>query len=346
MLLLSWWRHWSWIGVDLFFVLSGFLVSGLLFKEYERTGAIQPWRFLIRRGFKIYPGFYLLLLFTIVIELFILNNFPEDGWSRVFVEAIYIQNYVPGLFDHTWSLAIEEHFYIALVMLFFWRLRRPRPFDGLPRFILLCCGLALVMRVMTASLIWPFENRVHHLPTHLRFDSLLYGVLLSYAYSFHRERLTAWIRHWRVPIFLSSFVFIAPMLVLIAEQSRFVETIGFTLLAIAFTEWTALVLCCDGRFHAVFIRAFRWLTPIGVASYSIYLCHVPMAVWGIPLVGEGLRIPLSYSLALLVYFGGSIASGFLMARFIEFPCLRLRDRYFPSMLSGVLSCKFVEYSSP
>src|SRR5450631_3793520 len=54
------------IGVDLFFVLSGFLVSGLLFSEYKKHGTIKPGRFLIRRGFKIYPQFYLLAAITLV----------------------------------------------------------------------------------------------------------------------------------------------------------------------------------------------------------------------------------------------------------------------------------------
>ena len=54
----------GWVGVDLFFVLSGFLVSGLIFKEYDTYGTFDPWRFLIRRGFKIYPTLYLFLGLT------------------------------------------------------------------------------------------------------------------------------------------------------------------------------------------------------------------------------------------------------------------------------------------
>ncbi len=57
--------HLGWVGVDLFFVLSGFLVSGLLFREYQQDGQLLPGRFLIRRGFKIYPQFYLLVVVTI-----------------------------------------------------------------------------------------------------------------------------------------------------------------------------------------------------------------------------------------------------------------------------------------
>ena len=63
------WSQIGWVGVDLFFVLSGFLVSGLLFNEYKKHGQIRLGRFLIRRGFKIYPAFYFLILVTIAIRL-------------------------------------------------------------------------------------------------------------------------------------------------------------------------------------------------------------------------------------------------------------------------------------
>src|SRR3954462_14107971 len=56
----------GWVGVDLFFVLSGFLVSGILFRQYQRDGHIRPIQFLIRRGFKIYPAFWALILVTLV----------------------------------------------------------------------------------------------------------------------------------------------------------------------------------------------------------------------------------------------------------------------------------------
>src|SRR3954471_20438531 len=70
----------GWIGVDLFFVLSGFLVSGLLFAEYKKFGDIHPVRFLIRRGFKIYPLFYLSILITSVYYLaFVSDNLNAKG---------------------------------------------------------------------------------------------------------------------------------------------------------------------------------------------------------------------------------------------------------------------------
>src|ERR1700758_1823216 len=65
------WGRLGWIGVDLFFVLSGFLISGLLFQEYKATESINLLRFLIRRGLKIYPSFYLLIVSAGILSLFL-----------------------------------------------------------------------------------------------------------------------------------------------------------------------------------------------------------------------------------------------------------------------------------
>src|SRR5262249_60135649 len=101
----------GWMGVDLFFVLSGFLVSGVLFREYQRHQGLQVGRFLARRGFKIYPGFYLLLLATWAMGA---SAGPRGAITtpQLLREAFYLQSYVPGFWSHTWSLAVEEHFYL------------------------------------------------------------------------------------------------------------------------------------------------------------------------------------------------------------------------------------------
>ncbi|MBK9638567.1 MAG: acyltransferase [Bacteroidetes bacterium] len=106
----------GWIGVDLFFVLSGFLVSGLLFKEFKITNSVNYLNFLIRRGFKIYPVFYLFITFTILWKIKI--HSPLE--LRCLVgEIFFLQNYVGNMWSHTWSLAVEEHFYLLLTLLIF-----------------------------------------------------------------------------------------------------------------------------------------------------------------------------------------------------------------------------------
>ena len=85
------WATGGWIGVDLFFVLSGFLVSGLLFREYIRDQKVDLRRFLIRRGFKIYPAFYALLLFTIFVRI---ATDQSIGIRSLLGELLFLQNYL------------------------------------------------------------------------------------------------------------------------------------------------------------------------------------------------------------------------------------------------------------
>src|SRR5437016_4189274 len=120
-------REAGWIGVDIFFVLSGFLVSGLLFEELSARGTVSPGRFLIRRGFKIYPAFWAMILVTVV-GLWL--HGAGISLKTLCSELFYFQNYYlpaagpAGFWGHTWTLAVEEHFYFLLAGLFLFLKRR------------------------------------------------------------------------------------------------------------------------------------------------------------------------------------------------------------------------------
>jgi peptidoglycan/LPS O-acetylase OafA/YrhL len=160
------WIRGGWIGVDLFFVLSGFLVSGLLFREYDRFGKIDAKRFLIRRGFKIYPPFWLLILTTVVLSL--LRGKEVEG-QRVAAELLFVQNYLPGVWIHTWSLAVEEHFYILLAFgfLLLAKFGKKDPFSATPVFFAGIAVLCLALRFAAASR-HSYDYTLHLFPSHLR----------------------------------------------------------------------------------------------------------------------------------------------------------------------------------
>jgi peptidoglycan/LPS O-acetylase OafA/YrhL len=86
----------GWTGVDLFFVLSGFLISGLLFVEWRRDGRIQVGRFLIRRGFKIYPSFYVFLVVAGLAAHFFARNMTSTVVEYLH-EIFFVQNYFSGV---------------------------------------------------------------------------------------------------------------------------------------------------------------------------------------------------------------------------------------------------------
>jgi peptidoglycan/LPS O-acetylase OafA/YrhL len=111
------WARLGGSGVDLFFVLSGFLVGGLLFSEMKASGALDVKRFLIRRAFKIWPSYYLFLIAALAIY-WVEGRGTLAGLSlRILPGVFHLQNYLGSPFPHTWSLAVEEHFYLALPIL-------------------------------------------------------------------------------------------------------------------------------------------------------------------------------------------------------------------------------------
>lgn len=322
------WQRIGWIGVDLFFVLSGFLVGGLLFHEHRRHGDVQAWRFLARRGCKIYPGFVALLLYS----AWFAAPQPTSAWWH---EALFVQNYLtPRIWNHTWSLAVEEHFYIGLALVLAMATRRRRGTADLrrtPHAIAGLCGLALAMRCAT----WCWQPADHLLfPTHLRLDALGLGVGIAYAWHQHRERTMQWTRDHRFALRVVAAVLLVPCCTLCIEGNAFLNTVGLTANAAAFGAVLLLTLARpDGAASAATESAAR----IGRDSYSIYLWHMPIAElvrWHVTPWADPMP-------ALACYLVGSIAIGLLAARIIERPFLAWRDRRLPHRApSGLLtSCR-------
>ena len=157
----------GWIGVELFFVLSGFLVSGLIFDEYEKSKKFDGKLFLIRRGFKIYPGFWIFILCSILYQHFFFGNIY---WDVALRQLLFIQNYFPKS-DHTWSLAIEEHFYFLIVILFLLIIR----YSKNPPKVILTGSIIIIIYgivVKAAMFFWhpQYSEHTHLFPTHLRID--------------------------------------------------------------------------------------------------------------------------------------------------------------------------------
>lgn len=315
----------GWIGVDLFFVLSGFLVSGLVFDEVRRTGTFCPWRFLVRRGFKIYPSFYALILVSAV-------HMHYAGWgmSRMqhLAEIFFFQSYHEGLWPHTWSLAVEEHFYFLLVAAVVVVLGARLRFTW-KRLQVIAIGVfvaCLFLRVLAAQ--DPEAGiRIKLFATHLRLDSMMAGVLLAawYRYrplSFHLTFVTRSRYLW--PVLL---VAMTPALVLEVEDP-IVTTIGFTGLWIAGGIAVGLAVAPpSATTGSLFTPVLRMLAWIGGISYTIYLWHMFVLVGQNGIIGT-----TGWTLGefdLLVYMAMSIGVGWVAAICIERPFLTIRERLFP-----------------
>ena len=323
------WSTFGGFGVDLFFVLSGFLISGLLFVEYQRTGDIRLARFFSRRALKLYPSFYLLLLVTLLYGYFWRVPFSAQA---LLGEAVLTQNYIGAIWGHTWSLAVEEHFYLLLPLLLAFLVRRGRgsadPFRPLPYIFLGVAAVCLALRSWNTASLAGFDHKTTYQPSHLRFDSLLYGVFLSYFHHFRPDALNRIMSDpWRSPVSLLSVICLAPALFL-PWDDPVVYTLGFTLLYIGFGTMIPLALYKPtNQKVSPPGRGLRGVAYMGVYSYTLYLWHVPLAQvfawlssrWG------GVNQYLLHA----IYFATCIAVGVLTSKLLERPVLRIRERLFP-----------------
>ena len=281
------WHQVGWTGVDLFFVLSGFLVSGLLFTEYQKHGALRIGRFLIRRGFKIYPPFYVFLGATLLVEAW-RSGLTGEVSRQLAAEAVYLQGYVARFWSHTWSLAVEEHFYVLLPLVLLALVRRRGSLERSFRALALIVGATALAAFILRVLGWASYQKdygTYLYSTHLRLDSLAWGVLVSYLYHFRRAQLLAVLQRRGVVIAVASVALIAlPFFMAPDAGSLFI----FGLLFLAW-GFVGLMLCALARPVGLPLRLpesvgtplAHLLGVIGFYSYSIYLWHLPVREWGI-----------------------------------------------------------------
>ena len=319
----------GWAGVDLFFVLSGFLISGLLFAEYKKTGGVRFRRFAVRRALKLYPAFYALVLLTVAARLashreaaaLVLRGFLSD--------VFFFQSYSPGTYVHFWSLSVEEHFYILLPVTLYFLMRRRRtgdsdPFRFLPWLFALVAVLELGLRLWNGYHV-PFNQQSHLERSHLRMDSLLFGVLLSYWSNFHGKRFWSFARAAYPLLFAAGALLVAPIFFL-DHLDRWMYTYGFTLLYLGFGALLVAMLSLNVEAAPQAVRwGFRIVAYIGTFSYSIYLWHL---AWLHALMHSNITA-LPYA-GVAAYFVGAIAVGIVTSKLVEMPVLRLRERLFPS----------------
>lgn len=325
------WEQVGWIGVDLFFVLSGFLVSGLLFKEYQSSGKINLRLFLIRRGFKIYPAYYLLILCTIVFYFFVLNHTLSA--KVVWVQLLFLQNYSFLLWGHTWSLAVEEHFYflIGLFLLICSKKKLSDPFKVLTGaffFVAIACLMMRLLNFFYGNGL--YAHTTHLFPTHLRIDSLMFGVYLSYLHHFHFLKIKQFITSFKDKIIFISCLLILPVLLFELEKTPFIYTFGLTMLYVGFGGMLMVFLYCVRLEGGI----FDLLAKIGFNSYSIYIWHIPIVQWVVsPMVhftGTG-NFGLIFLMVLYLFLAVSL--GIVMARLVEIPFLNYRDKAFSSVIN-------------
>ena len=373
------WMRVGWSGVDLFFVLSGFLVSGLIFAEFKRTRQVNIRRFVIRRGFKIWPPYLIYVGFVGCWLAWKRRAGANDGtvWHQLWPNLFHVQNYFHTPRIHTWSLAVEEHFYLAVALGFWWWLSRTRATKGAEASILtgdnarvgaairredsadasdrgvnplrrsaeplrgfpwLVAGLVGVLAIVRSVAFLRAGPDVNLYATHLRFDGLLIGTVLAYFTHFRPEALAPLLRH-PVTLIGAGILCALPVLVLPPETNVWTAGLGLTGMYVGYglflLGWLNLPVRTRWGKRLFETRPAVWLGTVGFYSYSIYLWHVDLAqtpmhklvLWA---GTRGISPGVIYLVSTALYVALAVATGSVMARLIELPTLKLRDRLFPA----------------
>ncbi len=313
----------AFIGVDLFFVLSGFLITALLLREQTQgDGRIRFLAFYRRRALRLLPALVAVVVAYSLYSLFtgveahrtrasiLPVLFYYSNWAQV---ASHFQGYAKGL-SHTWSLAIEEQFYMVwpIVITIFLGIRRS--LATATAVILAALGAVELYRLHLFYSGAPLAKLVIYTSTTTRCDGLLVGALVAQWWArgrVPRRGLTA--AAWIATAFLAYAVRQQP------GASNFYYKGGFTLIAVAGAVLVLAAVEADWAAGGL----LRWpvLTAIGTVSYGLYLWHVPVfaavqhfgTTW--PSAGR-----------VLVGFGLSAALTWVSWRCIERPFLRLKSR--------------------
>jgi peptidoglycan/LPS O-acetylase OafA/YrhL len=258
-------------GVTVFFVLSGFLITQLLLREERDTGGVSLWSFYVRRAFRLFPIYYLVLgVYCVLIFLFRLRPDGRAGFADALPwYLIYMQDFpyfrdrthsggsIPVPFYQSWSLGIEEKFYLV------WPVVAFRVFRDHKARIALATGAALLFSVARFAspgrYIYPYA-------------AISWGCLFALFYDTAniRDRLNGWALSWRVPVVLLTWPILhlvsawnqLPVVARLVAELVYPISIAFVILVSLRSAWLARVF------------SFTPLVVLGRYSYCIYLVHL------------------------------------------------------------------------
>lgn len=313
------------LGVDIFFVLSGFLITALLLKEYDDTGSIHFKNFYIRRLLRLLPALIIVLIVLNLLSIVLLNaSETQTNLIDSFFALFYVYNWavilhIRDLFflTHTWSLSIEEQFYIfwPFVLLLLLRLQpsREKIFGIILGVAMLSWLWRIILTITTMSV-----SRVFY-STDTRLDSLLLGCALVFLINLRPPRLIELANRFS---FIPVLAFIGLLYLGITTDGNVTSAAYWALPATALLTTVIVFYFVVGQ-SSLLKRFFemRWLVFIGRISYGLYLWHYIIFKY----LSDYMH--LSWLETLLIGSVISLAVSLVSYHFIELPILRLKSRF-------------------
>jgi len=334
-------KHGGGVGVSFFFVLSGFLITYILTYEKLNTGKIDLKRFFVRRAFRIWPLFYLVVIIVLLLPPDFAQHWglhmngggydPDWRFSLTFTE-----NYKSIIMDSGpkltplpvfWSLCIEEHFYIIWMIVFFFI--RPK---GIPYFLGTTVLIAWIFRFFETS-IYETENvSTNDLFTNI--DYFAISGLLGYAVAKNYRRVADLVI--RIPYAIRIGYIFAVLTLFYFQKDLFVhhdffpEVLKYTLFSTVFAG--LLIVFIPQEKGGLRIRDKHLLSWLGRISYGLYVYHL---VWIHVLMkvfkynGWDLNHWSTFGLFVLITFSGTVLTSAISYYWFEKPILSFRETLFP-----------------
>lgn len=309
--------QYGWMGVDLFFVLSGYLIGYQLLKPLSRREPLRFGQFYLRRAFRILPAFLVVLAVYVLFPSWREAPGMQPVWQFLtFTLNLLIDYDHNQAFSHAWSLCVEEQFYLLFPFLAWLLTRRP----SMTVTVCACVGVIVAGMLIRGYASLHATNYLESIyyPTYTRLDGLLAGVMLA---AIQTYRASWWSALQARANWLAFAGLIATGIAiwLFRDRTAFAATVfGFPLLSLGVALWVAA---------AAGARSFgRWRVPgagwIAAMSYSLYLSH-KLVIHGIA-TALASRPAIHGLLAFAIYAIAIFLVGALLHYGVERPFLRLR----------------------
>lgn len=323
----SWLSRYGWMGVDLFFVLSGFLIGSQVLKPLARGDRFSFRDFYTRRAFRILPAFFAVLALYLFWPGFREAPGMEPWWKFAgFFMNLSIDYTHHAAFSHAWSLCVEEHFYLLFPLLALALLRRPSTnvFAAVCVFIValgiaLRTGTWLHFDALGSDRNWFVENIYY--PTWNRLDGLLAGVVLAVWKTYRPDSWARAATRANV-VLVAGLATMALCFWLFRERDGLLgNSIGWPVLSLGL----AMLVFAGAQTQSwIGRRALPGAGWLAAVSFSLYLTHKP--VYGLVEAHFGDALDGETYLAFAVYGIASLLGGAVLYYAVERPGLRLRQR--------------------
>jgi peptidoglycan/LPS O-acetylase OafA/YrhL len=322
----------GWTGVDLFFVLSGFLIAGQLFSKIAKGKPILLREFFLKRVFRIIPAYLTVVMLYYFFPVLREGDKIAPLWRYLtFTLNIWLDRDVCNTFTHSWSLCVEEQFYLILpaiiVLCTYFKMGKKAAYIIIALFI-----AGFIIRIWNYdTLALPFLNTPRgnniwamyiYYPTYTRLDGLLVGVSIAGIFTFYPHIKTRLDKYGNV-LLLAGIALLIGCSFLSADQSTFSATVfGYPLIALGYGTVVAGAVCPS----CILYKFKSKLTAnLATLSYSIYLIHKLMITIAQKVFVQ-FGVDKNSNLMFLIGIISSIAGALLLRYLIEKPFLSIRDR--------------------